>query len=285
MKKLILLGCVLLLMAGSVLGLKVFAAHFIDAKLRSATARVKERADINFRDVEVSVLNMNLVVNDVDVAMPTGQTVHIESIVVHDMDVKHKPPLHAKVSLKAARLLVNQENFGSEYKEIQELGYEELLADVDVQYAYAPDKRTFQLQNLRLDIAGLGLIHASLECSNFDLARLRALELDDLVVERLFFSYEDRSLLRTLIQITAVDEREIIDFLVAGLREDIERAEGRQQISAASTMREIIKFIETPVGITVDVQLGQPTPMGQILISKKITDIVKLFSITVNSAS
>lgn len=285
MKKLILLGCILLLMAGAVLGLKVFAAHYVDAKLRSVTARVKDRADISFRDVEVSVLKMSLVVNDVDVLLPTGQTVHIDSVVVHDMDVKHKPPLHAKVSLKGARLPVNEENFGSEYKEIQELGYEELLADVDVQYAYAPDRSTFLLQSLRLDIAGLGLIHASLECSNFDLARLRALDMDDLVVERLFFTYEDRALLRTLIQITTVDEREIIDFLVAGLREDIERAQSRQQLGAVSTMRAIIEFIETPVGITVGVQLEQPTSMGQILLSKKITDIVKLFTITVTATS
>ena len=151
--------------------------------------------------------------------------------------------------------------------------------------AYVPEKQTFLLQDLRMDIMDVGVIHARIECFNFDLVKIKALNFDNLVVQQLFFAYEDHSLLRKLVQIAQVDEGEIIDFLVAGLREDIERARSRQQLQAASTMQEIIDYIETPTNVTIGVQLGQPTTIDQILMSKKITEIVKLFAITVDSTS
>jgi len=284
MKKLMLLGCGVLLLAGIAVGAKLFVGQMVDTKLRQVTERVKDRADIGFQDVELEIMGLNLVVRGVDVVLPTGQKAFIEKVIVHDMDVKNKPPLNAVVDLEGFTLAVNEENFGREYEAIRELGYEKILADVHLDYVYNPAQKNLQLKEFVADAPGIARVQAALSLSSFELAKVRNLELDDLVIERLRFSYKDRSFLRKIVEMTQTDEQEIIEFLVAGLREDIQRARARQQHDAAKTLQEVISFIETPHDLEIDVVLGGQTAMQQIMTSKKITEIVKLFSIRVEAA-
>lgn len=284
MKKLMLLGCGVLLLVGLAVGGKIVAGHLVDSKLRQVTSRVKERADIDFQDVEVQLMGLNLVVRDVDVALPTGQMVRIDTVTVHDMDVKNRPPLHAKVDLQGVRVDVNKENFGGEYEAIRELGFETLVADVFVDYVYDPQTQYLQVNEFRADAPGIAEIETAFALSHFNLAQVKQLELEELVIESLAVHYEDQSFLSKMVQMTQEDEEEIIDFLVAGLREDIQRAKVRQQQEAVATMEEIITFIQTPDSIRIDVVLGGRTPLQQIMSSKKITEIVKLFKINVEAA-
>lgn len=283
MKKLMLLGTGLLLMVGIVFGVKMFATHMVEGKLHQAAARIKDKADIAYKDVDVEVFGLNLVVHDVDVKLPTGQKMTIGEVVVHDMDVKNKPPHHARVELKNLHVDVNKENFGREYQAIRDMGYDTLEGDVLLDYSWAPETGNVLLRECDVDIPGLAKIQLALGLSHVDLVKVKKLELEDLVIEEMHFNYVDQSFLRKMVQVTAVDEKEIIDFLVAGLQEDIERARERQQTEAVETMTEVISFIEAPVGLTVDVTLGDRTAMEQIMISKKISEIVKLFNIKVEA--
>ncbi len=284
MKKLMLLGCGVLLLIGLAVGGKIVAGHLVDSKLRQVTSRVKDRADIDFQDVEFQFMGLNLVVRDVNLALPNGQKAHIDTVTVHDMDVKNKPPLHAKVDLHGLSVAVNEENFGKEYEDIKELGFDTLVADVFVDYVYDPETQYLQVNEFRADAPGIAEIETVLSLSRFDLAQVKQLELEDLVIDHLAFHYEDQSFLQKMVQMTQEDEKEIIDFLVASLREDAQRAKARGQQEAVATMEEIIAFIQTPDSIRIDVVLSSKTPLQQIMTSKKITEIIKLFKINVESA-
>lgn len=285
MKKLMLLGCALLLMIGLVLGVKLYAGHLVDSKLRQATQRIKQRADIDFKEVELELFGLNLTIHDVDVTLPTGQKARIGTVTVHEMDVKNKPPHYGVVDLHDVTMDVNKENFGKEYTAIKELGYDVLQANVHLDYIWEPDKDILELRHLRAEVPGVATVEAAVALRGFDVDRVRNMELEDLVIDKLHFSYDDHSLLRKVVQMTQVDEKEIIVFLVDGLREDIERARARQQQEAVTTMEEVITFIENPNGINIDVELGRSTSMQQIMLSKKITEIVKLFKIKVEATS
>lgn len=284
MKKLMLLGCGVLLLIGLAVGAKLFVGQMVDSKLRQVTARVKDRADIGYKDVEVQIMGMNLVVHDVDVVLPTGQKAFIKTVTVHDMDVKNKPPLHAVVDLQGCSLEVNEENFGKEFESIREMGYEKIDANLHIDYKYDPAQQHLQVNELMVDAPGIAKVRTGFALSNFELAKVRQLDFETLVIDRLRFFYEDQSFLRKIVQMTQVDEKEIIEFLVASLREDVQRARARQQHEAARTLEEVIAFIEVPAGLEIDVELGAKTPMLQIMTSKKITEIVKLFSIKVEAA-
>ena len=283
MKKLLLLGPALLLMIGLVVGVKIYAAHTVETKLRSATERIKKQADVDFQDVEVQLFGLNLVVNGVDVALPTGQKLHIAAVVVHDIDIKNKPPLHARVELRDFVVAVNEENFGHEFESLHELGFAVLQGNLNLDYAYDPAAKTLVLRDFQAVLPGVARVEASVALSGFDLEKAKALDFDDLVIDSLRFHYDDQALLRTMVLETQKTEQEIVGFLVDGLREDMERAKARNQLEAVKTMQELITFIETPQGLVVDVALERQVSVQQIMLARKITEILKRFSIKVEA--
>jgi hypothetical protein len=284
MKKIILAGFfifLILLVAGGVIAAKIVGGRYADQKLKAVCLKVKDKATITYDSVSLALSSLGLVVDGVKIATPKGQHFTIAKCIVHSADIEHKPPHYASFSLKGISVPVNEKNFGEEFKQLVDLGYQALTADVFVDFAFEPRAKTFELKTAEFKVHNLGAGALRFKATNVILEELKELVFDNLVIERVHAEYEDKALLGKMVKIASVDEKDILNFLVEGLREDIQRAKQQNNEEAAKTMQELVKFLQNPSALSVKVDLSQPVKVSQIIVSKKISQIVKMFSISI----
>jgi hypothetical protein len=284
MKKIILAGFfifLILLVAGGVIAAKIVGGRYADQKLKAVCLKVKDKVAVSYDSVSIAIASLGVVVDGVKIATPKGQNLSIAKCVLHSMDLEHKPPHHASFSLKGVTVPVNEKNFGEEFKQLVDLGYQAITADVFVDFAFEPRAKTFELKTAEFKVHNLGSGALRFKAVNVVLDELKDLFFDNLVIDRVHAEYEDKALLGKLIKIASVDEKDILNFLIEGLREDIQRAKQQNNAEAAKTLQEIVKFLQNPTTISVKVDLDQPVKVSQIMVSKKISQIVKMFSISI----
>jgi|GEM_PF-4187400 len=284
MKKLIISGFfifLVLLVAAALIGAKVMGGRYADQKLKAILIKVKDKVTITYDSVGITIANLGVAVNDVKIATPKGQSFSIAHCILHSLDLEHKPPHHASFTLKGITVPVNEKNFGEEFKQLVDLGYQAITADLYVDFAFNARAKTFEIKSADIKIHNLGYGALRLKATNVVLEELKELAFENLVIEKIHAEYEDKALLGKLVKIASVDEKEIVNFLVDGLREDIERAKQQNNASAAQTMHEMVKFIQNPTSLSVKVDLEQPVKVSQIMVSKKISQIVKMFTISI----
>lgn len=284
MRKLVLLGILLLLLGAALLAGKHYANHLADQKIRQAVKRVAKKATVDYKDVDIRLLDLDLAVNNIDVSLPGGQALTIDSVVVHDVDIKNRTkPKYLDISFYGVRVAVNQKNFGKHHKELNELGYTEFNVDANVSYVYNEAEQRFALNRCLIEAENLGNFDIELTAGNILFEELKKGNVENLLIEHMHFVYEDRTLMRKIVENANKNEKESIDFLVGGLSDDIERVRANNNEQAAVTMQEIINYLRVPIVLNVEVGLAEPTAVSQIMAAKKISEILSMFTIRVNS--
>ncbi len=284
MKRLFLSGFfifVLLAVVGlGALGVKLYGTRVVDSKLQRQVKKLSGKADISYGKVDLKLTGLDVEVNDVSVTV-AGRTLSVSKVVVYDIDIEHKKPEYATIALQGISLPITEQNVGEAFKELNELGYRTLHADAYFDFVFREREQRLVINDCRVDIADVCAFRFQCAIAGFELKQLQAFLLDNVVVERLEFAYEDKSLLKKVVQIASVDEKEIIRFMTDGLNEDIARAKKQNSLEAASTMGEVARFIKAPGPLQINVALLKPAQIGHVMLAKKISQILALFSITV----
>ncbi len=294
MKRLILIGMVLALLIGLVFAGKYYATRLVDAKVRDVVAKVakKTKSEINYKSLDIDVMDRELAVNDVKLSLLKGRKFDVDRIVVQDLDIRHpRKPLYAKVAVQGITIPVNETNFGSHYAELNDLGYKTIKADIKLDYRLDKAKQLIQLNWFEVDIPTLGHFRVRVNIEGVDLEAVQAAVakrqiggvFDNLVVENMYLAYDDKSLLRKIVEIAAVEEKESIQFLVSGLRSDIETARANGNENAIRTMEEVIEFLQSPGALAIEVERKEPLPLGNLDLYKKISNFMKQFTIKVTA--
>ncbi len=294
MKRLVLIGMVLVLLVGLVFAGKYYATRLVDAKVRDVMTKVakKTKSQIDYKSLDINILDRELAVNDVKLALLKGRQFDVDQIVVQDLDIRHpRKPQYAKVEVRGITIPVDEKNFGHHYEELNELGYKVIKADIKLDYRLDQANKLIQLNWFEIDIPNLGHFRAKVNIQGVDVDAVRAAVasrkldgvFDDLVVKDMYLAYDDKSLMRKLVEIAAVDEKESIRFLVDGLRSDIETARAKGNTDAIKTMEELIEFLQSPGKLSVEVDRKEPLPLGNLDLYKKISTFMKQFTIKIDA--
>lgn len=283
MRKLpIILSILCLLLVGGYFGALYMANKVADGKLREALAKMQDKADIQYDSVSVSLLKQTLAIIDMDVKLKTGAHFTVGEVVVHDYDIKHpKQPRYATVSVHDMSIPVDEANFRDETEAVKELGFQVVGADVFVTYRWDPSNKGLIIDPLDVTVGRVGSFHLATELKHLDVSRLRALELDELAVNRLDFKYNDVIFLQTVMENTRTSEDELVRYVSEGIDEEIVKARQEGRDNAVASLAALGRYVEDPGKLSVEVTLDKPVQVSEVMAMRKVTEIIKLFTISI----
>ncbi|MFW5733836.1 MAG: hypothetical protein ACOCWR_02140 [Oceanidesulfovibrio sp.] len=283
MRKLaIILSILCLLVAGGYFAALYAANKMADAKLREALAKTRDKADVHYGDVSVSLWRQKLAIMDLRVQLKNGTHFTVGKVVVHDYDIKHpKRPQYATISVHDMIVPVDEANFHGETEAVKELGFEVVAADVFVTYLWDPANKGLVVDPLDVTVDHVGSFHLATALEHLEVGKLRALELDDLAVKRLHVTYNDVIFLQTAMRNTSRNEEELVRYVSEGIDEEIVKARQEGRDNAVTSLTELGKYVEDPGKLSVEVVLDEPMKVSEILAMRKVTEIIKLFTISI----
>lgn len=236
------------------------------------------------------------VLSDVVITTPPSdkdkkpEPIAIKTITVEDLDFdaieKQQPPLFAKLRIEGIASGSNAGGFDLK----QMAGIDKLSADFLLDYKLVPDKKTFTLSKLELDLNGLARLETSMVLDGIspDVASQPNSAMDNASLRTATVVYDDRSLLAKAIPVAAVlqggDAKSMVAMAVGVL--DGFRAD--QGAAAQKAIDSLVAFVEDyakPKG-PLRIALNPPAKMSGTDLSnaKSADEIVKALGIEVTYA-
>ena len=274
---------VLMLLWGGYYGAKMFATSLAEKKLDSVLTRMADTVAVTYRDVDVELLGLNLLLTDMSFALAKGQSFTVDAITVEDIDIAHSKPHYLVASLKGVALDITEENLGSQAETLRELGYAKLKADLKVDFAYDEEAHRLVINSLDVRCPEVGNFRLTLALSAFSPERLKQGAFEDLIVDTLRFDYDDLSFLKRLTELASEGDQQFMDFVVKGLQEDIETARRESDMDQIQSLSALVSFLKRPGRISIRSHLNKRVTIRYILQEKKISKLLQLISIRFSS--
>lgn len=219
------------------------------------------------------------------------EPIAIKTLRVEDLDFdaieKQQPPLFAKLRFDG---ISTGSNPGGAIDLKQLAGLDKLSADFQLDYRLVPDKKTFTLSRMELDLTGLARLETSmvLDGVTLDTAANPNSAMDDSSLRTGTVVYDDHSLLAKAIPIAAAlqgsDPKALIAMAIAVL-DGARVGQGAAAQKAIDTLVAFIEDYQSPKG-PLKVAFNPPDKVTSADISnaKTADDIVKLLGVEVSYA-
>lgn len=215
--------------------------------------------------------------------------INIKTLTVEHFDFasaeKQQPPLYAKVKFDG--VTSSGKAGGFDLKEMA--GIDSVSADFGFDYRLDPDKRTFTLKRLELNLNGLGKLETSFVIDGLSADAVAKPDdaMKDASLKSADLIYDDHSLLAKAIPIAAalqgMDPKAMITVAIAFL--DGTRPEGKAGQQAIDSLVAYVEDYQKPKG-PLKIALNPPGPVSNADLSnaKSADDMVKLLGIQVSYA-
>jgi hypothetical protein len=219
------------------------------------------------------------------------QPINIKTITVEDLDFdaieKQQPPLYAKLRIEG---VATGSNPGGAFDLKQLAGLDKLTADFQLDYRLAPDKKTFTLNRLELNLNGLARLETSmvLDGVSADFADKPAAAMDDAALRTANVIYDDHSLLGKAIPIVAAMQGSDPKALVAMAVMMLDAARAGQSAASQKAIDTLVAYVEDyqkPKG-PLKIALNPPDKVtnAQLSDAKTADEYIKLLGIEVTYA-
>ncbi|MCP4405029.1 MAG: hypothetical protein GY801_47975 [bacterium] len=242
------------------------AGKDVEAKLQ----KVGDFVDVTYDKVSVDLLGWKPRMKNVTISQRGSSAVtEIESIVISDFDNDHEIPLFMNVGFEGINMEVNEANFGSQSKELKRLGYEEIQAEMQLNYHYDREKKEFTLKQFRFGADDAGHIQAKFRLSNIDLNPdtlfFLLLTYPKIRINSAEFSYDDDSLLPRLQKYMAQEEGKSVDEIVKEMTESLDREiEKEENAFNKKALKALKKFVKKPNEIKFIIAPKEPVSLEKL---------------------
>jgi hypothetical protein len=219
------------------------------------------------------------------------QPINIKTITVEDLDFdaieKQQPPLYAKLRIEG---IATGSNPGGAFDLKQLAGLDKLAADFQLDYRLAPDKQTFTLNRMELNLTGLARLETSLVLDGVsaDVAAKPDSAMDNASLRTANIVYDDHSLLSKALPIVAAMQGSDPKALIAMATMMLDGARAGQSPASQKAIDTLVAYIEDyqkPKG-PLKIALNPPDKVtsAQLGDAKTADEYVKLLGIEVSYA-
>jgi len=217
------------------------------------------------------------------------QPINVKAITVERLDFdsidKQQPPLFAKIKLDG---ITGTNAGGFDLKEVT--GLDSVSADFGIDYTLDPDKKTFTLKRLELNLSGLAKLETSMVVDGVkaDTATKPDEAMNDASLKTADVTYDDHSLLAKAIPIAAAMQGSDPKALIAMAVTVLDGARADQTKATQKAIDTVVAFVEDyqkPKG-PLHIALNPPDKVSSAELSdaKTADDYVKLLGIQVSYA-
>ena len=270
------------------MGVKMYASNVAEGKVNEAIAKAANFADIDYKNVSVDLLGMDVRISDILVApVDAKEKIKIDEIIIHDIDDKTDIPTFLSISCNGIEL--NIKDLGEDAKRLRELGYnDKMMINLTAEYAYDKEKKELDIKEIGIGADNVGEIGVSFRLGNINLEPEEMLGLlftfPQVIFHEAKIQYEDDSLAERLMKLGAQEEQTSVkDFKKSLLQEISKEIEKEKDDFTKKALSEIKEFLEDPEEFSISASPSKPYPFGRIMRVDDPKDIVKLLNIKIKS--
>ncbi|MFH0995468.1 MAG: hypothetical protein V1844_08240 [Pseudomonadota bacterium] len=289
----IMAGVLLVLCAGTSLGLKFYIEKDAQDRIRDWANQTGRISEISYQSLDLGFFSKTIQANRVSIRIKdVNSPVAIDRLILHSFDIKNEIPSFMHVEIQGIHISPDNSLMKGMSPVLAQLGYTDISADMEYAYIYEPIKKDLEIQYLRVSISDMGKVEISARINNLDLAALKAvpdnpLSLIALVpavaISGMMLDYQDNSLTQRLIGLGARQSGQRTEDFTAAITGQLNSEILKQSQPAVRDMLLAFqKFIVNPGHIQVKVSPDRPAPLLTLLMENDPNERIRVLNISVN---
>jgi hypothetical protein len=286
-KKKIVIGIlvVFVLIAGY-FGAKAYIENAMEKKVDKAIGKVAYFIDVDYDKVKVDLMGLIFHIKGINISLPGKKgKAKIDDFIIYDMDKKNKFPLYLHIGLKGMNMGI--ENFGDRAEILKELGYQNIKANMELDYKYDDNNKEIYLNTLSSGAEDMGNINLKFHLSNIDLdskhIAATLLTFSEVLLHNAELIYKDDSLVSRLIESAAKKQGKDVDDFIGIISEGIDNEISQEKDKFAKEAFESFKkFVKNPDKISISISPKKPVPVGRLKRLKDPKEIIKFLNAKVH---
>lgn len=286
-QKKIVVGILIVVLIATYVGAKTYAGKIAERKVSRAIRNVANYADVSYEKISVDLLGLNAHINNVTIT-PVGakEKTVIDDIVIYDVDDKSKIPSYLHIALRGIN--INVDSLGNDARQLKELGYNEIKANMEWNHEYDTNGKEFYLNSLSSGADKMGTIDLKFHISNINLSSENIISVlmffPKILIHSAELSYRDDSLVSRLLEMEAKKEGKEVDSIISEITKDIDKEISRAKGELAKEVMEALKkFIKNPDKIAITVSPEEPVPVGSIQRTEDSEELLKLLNVKIRA--
>jgi hypothetical protein len=270
------------------LGIRMYASNVAEGKVNEAIAKTANFADIDYKNVSVDLLGMNLRISDILVSPANAkEKIKIDEIIIHDIDNKSDIP--AILSMSCNGIELNIKDLGEDAKALKALGYnDKMMINLSVDYTYDKEKKELDIKKIGIEADDAGEISVSFRLGNIN---LKPEEITGLlftfplvIFHEAKIKYKDNSLAERLMKLGSQKELTNVEDFKKSLMQKVEKEiEKEKDDFTKKALVEIKKFLEDPEEFSISAFPSKSHPLVRIMRVDDPKDVIKLLNIKIKS--
>jgi len=269
-------------------GVKMYASNVAEAKVNEAIAKAANFADIDYKNVSVDLLGMDVRISDILVSPADAkEKIKIDEIVIYDIDDKSDIP--SFLSMTCSGIELNIKNLGEDAKKLMELGYnDKVLVNLTTDYTYSKEKKELHIKKLSIGADEVGKINVSFRLGNISLEQEAIAGLlfsfRQIIFHEAKIEYNDDSLAERLIKLGAKEQQVSTEDFRKALIKNVETEIAKEKDEfAQKALSEVKEFLVDPDEFSISASPSKPQPLGRIMRANDPKDIINLLNIHIKS--
>ena len=169
----VIIGAAVAVVLLGVVGLRYAVHRNAETALKREVARLPGIRGVTYDELTVGLSSPRLVLHQVRLELE-GRTlpIAVERVSIHDYESQGRLPARFDVRMRGARMPLSSPDLGPVGRFLRELGYREILADIDLRGRYQAAGRRLEVENLRVAAPEMGRLTAKLQLNGFHPADL-----------------------------------------------------------------------------------------------------------------
>lgn len=285
-KKVVIGILIVFVLIAGYFGTKVYIEKDMEKKINKAIGKAAFFIDVDYEKVQVDLIGFTVHIKGITIS-PRGKErkTKIDDFIIYDMDDKNNFPYYLHIAMRGMDM--SAENFGNRAERLKELGYENIKANMELDYKYNEDNKEIYLNTLSSGAEDLGNINLKFHLSNIDLGSKGIaavfLTFSEVLLHNAELSYTDDSFVSRLIKSVAKGQGQDVDDFVDMISESIDNEISKEKDEfTKEAMKSFKKFVRNPDKISISTSLKKPLPVGRLKGKKDPKEIIKLLNAKVH---
>lgn len=255
----------------------------------SQTGRV---AEFSYQGMDVGLFSKTVQLQHVSLLFKdTNLPVDIDRFILYSYDTNHEIPSDMHVGIQGIHIRRESALLMNLAPVLSQLGYADIVGDVEYAYRYDPEKKDLKIQPIRVNVADMGNLEVVIGLRNLDLGLLRSVSSNPLsliamapsvAISQISMKYQDGSAVRRFIQLGARQAGQSEEQYVAGIVDQIDVEKQKQKRpETRNGLTAIQDFIKKPGELDTVISPLEPVPLMRFVMMGDAEEMVNLLNISI----
>ena len=284
LNKICLLLLVILLAFGITLAIKFYLTAHIDKLLKTEAAKVSSAVDIYWKDIQIRLFRLDVVLHHAEVKASNGHQLGIERIILSNTLRFLLKFDNAKISMEGIHFLEIPDHIINITNKISYFDRYKMKAFMHIEAFYDSSLHNLNIKKLKLSDKNWGQLQLKLVLNNFYPWKIRNFQFEPLLIQTVDIKYQDYALLKQFMDWNSKKNRGFRNFMVEAIKQVIETAKKQNNQDQVKSLAVLQNFFKNPGQLIFKMQLRQPVSISQIINARRVSELLEMIHYSFTNA-